>query len=66
MSQGPVPSDFFYLSILASQTHDSHKGCMILNHENPAGRVKKVAKSLHLVLATFVLNGFFTCAQCLE
>ena len=24
----------------ASQTHDSHKGCMILNHVNPAGRIK--------------------------
>ena len=25
----------------ASQTHDSHKGRMILNHVNPAGRIKK-------------------------
>ena len=24
----------------ASQTHDSHKGRMILNHVNPAGRIK--------------------------
>ena len=25
----------------ASQTHDSHKGRMILNHESPAGCIKK-------------------------
>ena len=43
----------------ASQTHDSHKGCMILNHDSPAGRIKIVAKSLHLVYVTFVLNVFF-------
>ena len=24
----------------ASQTHDSHKGHMIFNHESPAGRIK--------------------------
>ena len=24
----------------ASQTHDSHKGRMIFNHESPAGRIK--------------------------
>ena len=24
----------------ASQTHDSHKGRMILNHVNPTGRIK--------------------------
>ena len=40
----------------ASQTHDSHKGRMILYHEIPVGRIKIVAKSLHLVFATFVLN----------
>ena len=43
----------------ASQTHDSYKGRMILNHESPAGRIKIVAKSLHLVFATFILNGCF-------
>ena len=37
----------------ASQTHDFHKGRMILNHESPAGRIKIVAKSLHLVLNVF-------------
>ena len=42
-----------------SQTHASHKGRMILNHESPAGCIKIVAKSLHLVFATFVLSGFF-------
>ena len=52
-----------------SQTHASHKGCMILNHESPAGCIKIVAKSLHLVFATFILSVcvfFFTCAPCLE
>ena len=50
-----------------SQTHASHKGRMILNHESPAGCIKIVAKSLHLVFATFVLSVFFfTCAPCLE
>ena len=28
----------------ASQTHDSHKGRMILNHVNPAGRIKNCGK----------------------
>ena len=50
-----------------SQTHASHKGRMILNHESPAGCIKIVAKSLHLVFATFVLSVFFfTRASCLE
>ena len=50
-----------------SQTHASHKGRMILNHESPAGCIKIVAKSLHLVFATFVLSLFFlTCASCPE
>ena len=34
---------------------------MILNHESPAGCIKIVAKSLHLVFATFVLSVFFAC-----
>ena len=42
-----------------SQTHASHKGRMILNHESPAGCIKIVAKSLHLVFATFVLSVCF-------
>ena len=42
-----------------SQTHASHKGRMILNHESPAGCIKIVAKSLHSVFATFVLSVFF-------
>ena len=42
-----------------SQTHASHKGRMILNHERPAGCIKIVAKSLHLVFATFVLSVCF-------
>ena len=41
-----------------SQTHDSYKGHMVLNHESTAGRIKTVVKSLHLVFATFVLNVF--------
>ena len=43
----------------ASQTHDSDKGRMILNHESPAGRIKNCGeKSAFIVLATFVLNIF--------
>ena len=34
---------------------------MILNHESPAGCIKIVPKSLHLVFATFVLSVFFAC-----
>ena len=39
-------SIFEYISVIflparpASQTHDSHKGRMILNHVNPTGRIK--------------------------
>ena len=42
-----------------SLTHASHKGRMILNHESPAGYIKILAKSQHLVFATFVLSVFF-------
>ena len=35
--KGPV---IFLPAHPASQTHDSHKGRMILNHVNPAGRIK--------------------------
>ena len=35
-----VISDFFLPARPASQTHDSHKGRMILNQESPAGRIK--------------------------
>ena len=49
----------FFTCASGSQTHASHKGRMILNHESPAGCIKIVAKSLHLVFATFVLSGFF-------
>ena len=42
-----------------SQTHASHKGRMLLYHESPAGCIKIVAKSLHLVFATFVLSVVF-------
>ena len=34
-----IISDFFP-GRPASQTHNSHKGRMILNHESPAGRIK--------------------------
>ena len=42
----------------ASQTHDSHKGRMILNHVNPAGRIKNCGeksafKNLQLSFCTF-------------
>ena len=42
----------------ASQTHDSHKGRMILNHVNPAGRIKNCGeksafKNLQLSFRTF-------------
>ena len=36
-ARGPV---IFLPARPASQTHDSHKGRMILNHVNPAGRIK--------------------------
>ena len=53
-----------YLSVIflpvrpASQTHDSHKGRMILNHVNPAGRIKNFGeksafKNLQLSIWTF-------------
>ena len=57
---------FFLPAPPGSQTHASHKGRMILNHESPAVCIKIVAKGLHLVFATFVLSVFLTCAPCLE
>ena len=50
---------FFLPARPGSQTHASHIGRMILNHESPAGCIKIVAKSLHLVFATFVLSVVF-------
>ena len=38
----------------ASQTHDSHIGRMILNHESPTGHIKNCGENLHLVFAIFV------------
>ena len=55
---------FFLPARPGSQTHASHKGRMILNHESPAGCIKIVAKSLHLVFATFVLSVFVFFLTC--
>ena len=71
--EGVSPLNFLSLTVIflparpASQTHDSHKGRMILNHVNPAGRIKNCGeksafKNLQLSFLTF----FFTCAPCLE
>ena len=35
-----IASVIFLPARPASQTHDSHKGRMIFNHESPAGRIK--------------------------
>ena len=48
-----------YAVIFLPARPGSHKGRMILNHESPAGCIKIVAKSLHLVFATFVLSVVF-------
>ena len=55
-------SDFFTFASV-SQTHDSHKGRMILNHESPAGRFKNCGEKSTFVFATLVLN-VFLLAHC--
>ena len=50
----------------ASQTHDSDKGRMILNHESPAGRIKNCGKKSAFSICNFPFEYFFTCAPCLE
>ena len=39
----------------ASQTHDSHKGRMIFNHESPAGRIKNCGEKSALSFWMFFL-----------
>ena len=53
-----IPAVIFLPARPASQTHDSHKGRMILNHVNPAGRNKNCGeksafKNLQLSFWTF-------------
>ena len=43
----------------ASQTHDSHKGRMILNHVNPAGRIKNCGEKSALNICNFRFERFF-------
>ena len=43
----------------ASQTHDSHKGRMILNHVNPAGRIKNCGKKSAFNICNFRFECFF-------
>ena len=50
----------------ASQTHDSHKGRMILNHVNPAGRIKNCGEKSAFKNLQLRFERFFTCAPCLE
>ena len=50
----------------ASQTHDSHKGRMILNHVNPAGRIKNWGEKSAFNICNFCFECFFTCAPCHE
>ena len=51
----------------ASQTHDSHKGRMILNHVNPAGRIKNCGeKSAFKNLQLSFLNVFLLAHRVLN
>ena len=50
----------------ASQTHDSHKGHMILNHESPAGRIKNCGEKSAFSICNFRFEYFSTCTLCLE
>ena len=43
----------------ASQTHDSHKGRMILNHESPAGRIKNCDEKSAFGICNFCFECFF-------
>ena len=61
----PIPV-IFLPARPASQTHDSHKGRMILNHVNPAGRIKNCGKKSAFNICNFRFECFFTCAPCLE
>ena len=47
----------------ASQTHDSHKGRMILNHVNPAGRIKNCGKKSAFNICNFRFECFFLLAH---
>ena len=57
---------FFLPARPGSQTHASHKGRMILNHESPAGCIKIVAKSCNFRFECLFFVFFLTCASCLE
>ena len=50
----------------ASQTHDSHKGRMILNHRSPAGHITNCGEKSALSICYFRFECFLTCAPSLE
>ena len=49
---------FFLTARPASQTHDSHKGRMILNHESPAGRIKNCGEKSAFSICNFRFECF--------
>ena len=56
----------FLLALPASQTHDSHKKRMILNHESAAGRIKNCGEKSAFSIRNFRFECFLTCQPCLE
>ena len=49
---------FFLPASPASQTHDSHKGRMILNQESPAGRIKNCGEKSAFGICNFCFECF--------
>ena len=50
----------------ASQTHDSHKGRMILNHLNPAGRIKNYGEKSAFKICNFRFERFLLAHRVLN
>ena len=56
----------FLPALPASQTHDSHKGRMILNHESPAGRIKNCGEKSAFRICNFRFDIFLLAHRVLN
>ena len=50
----------------ASQTHDSHKGGIILKHESPAGRIKNCREKSAFSICNFCFECFLLAHRVLN
>ena len=62
---GSLDSDFLPARP-ASQTHDSHKGRMILNHESPAGCIKNCGEKSAFSVCNFRFGCFLLAHRVLN